>query len=108
MKPERIEQITPESPARLRECLTALAAIQQHHVLRVEVSLDAQSTTGPHPALTMTVTHSLGPEHEERIAKPIAEVFYGCLRGLAAGVEVEVEDQDEAGPNEGNTPEPER
>lgn len=76
--------INPESPQRLRECLTALARHEGLSVLRVEVSL-AQSSTGPagDPALTMIVTHSLGLRHEQEVAPKLAAAFGEVMSGLA-------------------------
>lgn len=87
----RLRRVTPESPERLRQCLTALAQHQNCNVLRVEISGAAATTDGHENALVMTVTHSLGPEHEARIAKPLAEAFFGAFRGLADDDDVEVE-----------------
>jgi hypothetical protein len=87
-----VDRITPENPQRLRECLTALAAVQRHHVLRVEIR-GSRSTDNPDEhGMTMMVTHSLGPEREEALAPILSAAFFEALRGLAEGIEVEEQD----------------
>jgi hypothetical protein len=68
-------QINPESPVRLRECLTALAKHDDTHVLRFEVGLGASTRIDGEPAFSMTLTHSMGPEHELAIVPLLAKVF---------------------------------
>lgn len=82
--------ITPESPERLRDCLSALARHAGAHVLRVEVAV-APSTTPEakgQTTLVLTVTHSLGPEHEQKIGPLVAKAFFQCMKGLSKGVTV--------------------
>ena len=67
--------IKPESAVRLRECLTALAKHDDTHVLRFEVGLGASTRVDGEPAFCMTLTHSMGPEHEMAIVPLLAKVF---------------------------------
>lgn len=81
MKPGEVRNIEPESPERLRECLTALAAHSRLSVLRVEVAFgDATERDGP--ALTMIVTHSLGPQHEQAIGPTLCRALGEALRAV--------------------------
>jgi acetylglutamate synthase len=75
--------INPESPQRLRECLTALAKHEGLQVLRVEVSLAQSTMSKGDAALTMVVTHSLGIPHEQEIAPKLAAAFGEVMSGLA-------------------------
>lgn len=68
-------RITPESPVRLRDCLTALAKHDDTHVLRFEVGLGASTRGVDEPAFCMTLTHSMGVEHEMAIVPLLAKVF---------------------------------
>lgn len=93
----RTKKIEPESAARLRECLTALAAHSGAHVLRVEVGLGASTAATPADeatSLVMIVTHSLGPKHEAKIGPALARAFFGAFRGLG-DVSVDVEEGDD-------------
>jgi len=76
-------QLTPESPVRLRECLTALAKHDDTHVLRFEVSLQASTRAEGEPSFCMTLTHSMGPEHELAIVPLIAKVFAHTMADFA-------------------------
>ncbi len=77
-------QIDPESPVRLRECLTALAKHDGTHVLRFEVGLGASTRVDGEPAFSMTLTHSMGPEHELAIVPLLAQVFAKAMATFAA------------------------
>ncbi len=72
-------QITPESPERLRQCLTALALHTGVHVLRFEVGLGASTRIEGEPSFSMTLTHSMGPEHEMAIVPSLAEAFAAAM-----------------------------
>jgi hypothetical protein len=75
-------QIDPESPKRLRALIKALSSFTGAHVLRVELELGA-STRSDVAALTMTITHTLGPEHENEIGPHLARAFSATLSALA-------------------------
>lgn len=77
-------QINPESSTRLRECLTALAKHDGTHVLRFEVGLGASTRVEGEPAFSMTLTHSMGPEHEMLIVPLLAKVFAKAMATFAA------------------------
>lgn len=79
------KNIDPESPIRLRECLTALANHSGLHVLRVEVGL-GPSTHQDGTSLHLVLTHSLGPKHELAMAPTLAKVFAETLSALALNV----------------------
>jgi hypothetical protein len=72
-------ELTPESPVRLRECLTALASHTGVHVLRFEVGLGASTRVEGEPSFSMTLTHSMGPEHEKEIVSHLARAFVVAL-----------------------------
>lgn len=75
--------IDPESPERLRDLVTALAKHTGAEVLRFEVGLGPSTREGYEQAIIMTVTHSLGPKHEETIGPMLADAFAATLRALA-------------------------
>lgn len=76
-------RLDPESPVRLRECLTALAKHDDTHVLRFEVGLGASTRADGEPAFAMTLTHSMGPEHEMAIVPLLAKVFAHAMADFA-------------------------
>lgn len=71
----------PESPKRLREALTALAAHEKASVIRAELRI-GMSSDGETPAFTVVVTHSLGVEHERAIAVAIGRAFTMAIEAL--------------------------
>jgi hypothetical protein len=75
--------IRPESPERLRECLSALAEHQDAHVLRVEVVLGLASDDQAQGALKMIITHSLGEEWEKAIGPSLAAAFGAAVNAMA-------------------------
>ncbi len=75
--------LNPESPVRLRECLTALALHQRTHVLRFEVGIGSSTRSDDEPAFNMTLTHSMGPEHEMVIVPLLAKVFATAMAAYA-------------------------
>lgn len=83
---ESMGTIDPESPVRLRALITALAAHSGHQVLRMEVGLGTSTREGHEHAIIMTVTHSLGPEHETAIGPALANAFAATLHALSAKV----------------------
>ena len=94
---ESMGLIDPESPVRLRALITALASHLGVQVLRVEVELGRSTRTDDGYALSMVVTHSLGPEHELRIGPPLAEAFSATLNALARNASKSDESSSETG-----------
>ena len=86
--------IDPESPERLRQCLRALAQHEGRHVLRLEIELGASTRTDSGPAMTMTFTHSLGPEHEALIGPVLANAFATTMQALSAKIRAEDAEED--------------
>lgn len=78
------KQLDPESPVRLRECLTALAAHDERHVLRFEVGLGPSTRDDDEPAFRMTLTHSMGAEHELALVPALAQAFATAMTALIA------------------------
>ncbi len=78
--------LDPESPIRLRECLTALARHDDTHVMRFEVGLGASTRGVDEPAFSMTLTHSMGVEHEKLIIPLLAKVFATAMADFAERV----------------------
>lgn len=104
---EEVEADKAESPARLRDCLTELAKHTGAHVLRMELGVKPATLDGDGKSTSnwvMTVTHSLGVEHERKIGPLVAKAFFACLRGLVAkGGSVDVDEgTDSSGQTEGS------
>lgn len=59
----------PENPARLRDCLNALAAACGHDVFRVEVTTTVSKTKGESSCLVLVTSSRQDSEHD--IAKVI-------------------------------------
>ena len=89
--------IDPESPERLRALITALSEHTGRHVLRVEVGLGASTREGHEHSITMTVTHSLGPQHEIAIGPALANAFAETLNALSKKAHEQTDEEWTAG-----------
>lgn len=75
----RTRRALPESPRRLRECLTALASHDRTHVLRVELSFAPATDAEGGTSMRLLVTHSLGVAYEEKIGPLLVQAMLDAI-----------------------------